>query len=219
MPTENKSSNCKAFLSQLSRYADGDLGPAESEESKHHLDACPKCAAALESHKTMILLLESSKEIEPPWDLDVKVLEAIGFGGARTQLRGYRISPPVVWAASVAAMVLLGAGGLAVRSGISRFVTILFGPAGVLSTEEMAGLASKITGYLLTVWDGLISSLETFQPLARSFGLVSDAAKSNPAVIGTVLATLALVLLFLRIITNGKRSRVTSRERSPHVGD
>ena len=219
MQTENKHSDCKTFLERLSRYADGDLGPAESEESKRHLDACPKCAAALESHKTMILLLESSKEVEPPWDLDVKVLEAVGFGGARTQLRGYRVSPPVVWAASVAAMVLLGAGGLAVRSGIARFLTIVFGPAGVLSTEEMAGLASKITGYLLTVWDGFIASLEAFQPLARSFGLVSDAAKGNPVVIGTIVATLALVLLFFRIMTKGKRSRASSRERSSHAGN
>jgi hypothetical protein len=219
MPTDDRHPNCKTFLDRLSRYADGDLGPAESEESRLHLDACPKCAAALESHKTMILLLESSKEVEAPWDLDVKVLEAIGFGGARTQLRGYRVSPPVVWAASVAAMVLLGAGGLAVRSGISRFITIVFGPAGVLSTEEMAGLASKLTGYLLTVWDGLIASAETFQPLLRSFGLVSDAARGNPVVIGTILATLALVLLFFRIIAKGKRSRAVTRERSPHVGN
>lgn len=219
MPTKNKSSNCKTFLDRLSRYADGDLAPAENEESKRHLDSCPRCAAALESHKTMILLLESSKEIEPPWDLDVRVLEAIGFGGARTQLRGYRVSPPVVWAASVAAMILLGAGGLAVRSGIARFLTIVFGPAGVLSTHEMAGLASKITGYLLTVWDGFAASFGTFAPLARSFGLVSDAAKSNPVVIGTVLTTIALVLLFFRVITKGKRSRVASRERSSHVGN
>jgi len=219
MPTDDRHSNCKTFLDRLSRYADGDLGPAESEESMLHLDTCPKCAAALESHKTMILLLESSKEVEAPWDLDVKVLEAIGFGGARTQLRGYRVSPPVVWAASVAAMVLLGAGGLAVRSGISRFFTIVFGPAGVLSTEEMAGLASKMTGYLLTVWDGLIASAETFQPLLRSFGLVADAARGNPVVIGTIVATAALVLLFFRIIAKGKRSRAVTRERSSHVGN
>jgi anti-sigma factor (TIGR02949 family) len=219
MQTENRHSDCKTFLDRLSRYADGDLGPAESKESRRHLDACPKCAAALEAHKTMILLLESSKEVEAPWDLDVKVLEAIGFGGARTQLRGYRVSPPVVWAASVAAMVLLGAGGLAVRSGIARFLTIVFGPAGVLSTGEMAGLASKITGYLLTVWDGFIAGLEAFQPLARSFGMVSDAAKGNPVVIGTIVATLALVLLFFRIMTKGKRSRATSSERSHHAGN
>jgi hypothetical protein len=219
MPTENRPPKCKTFLDRLSRYADGDLGHAETEESKRHLDACPKCAVALESHKTMILLLESSKEVEAPWDLDVKVLEAVGFGGARTQLRGYRVSPPVVWAACVAAMVLLGAGGLAVRSGIARFLTIVFGPAGVLSTEEMAGLASKMTGYLLTVWDGLISGLGTFQPLLRSFGLVSDAAKGNPVVIGTIVATLALVFLFFRIMAQGRRSRAVTRERSPHVGN
>jgi len=219
MPTEKMPTDCRTFLDRLSRYADGDLGHAEEDDSKRHLDACPKCAAALESHKTMILLLESSKEVEAPWDLDVKVLEAVGFGGARTQLRGYRVSPPVVWAASVAAMVLLGAGGLALRSGIVRFLTIVFGPAGVLSTEEMAGLASKITGYLLTVWDGVIASLETFQPLLRSLRLVSEAAVGNPVVMGTMIATLALVLLFIRIMTRGKRSRAVSRGRSTHAGD
>ncbi len=213
MAARETPSECRAFAKRLSRYADGDLTVAEAEESRLHLESCPNCAARFEAHKRMILLLESSREVEAPWDLDLKVLEAIGFGGARTQLRGYRVSPPLVWAASVAAMILVGAGGLALRSGVARVISALFGPAGVLSTEEMAGLASKITRSLVMIWDGILSGLSVFQPLFRSLGAVSDAAWDNPVVMGTMAGTVVLVLMFFRIMTKGRRSRAVMRKR------
>lgn len=218
MAARETPSECRVFAKRLSRYADGDLIPAEAEESKLHLESCSTCAARFEAHKRMILLLESSREVEAPWDLDLKVLEAIGFGGARTQLRGYRVSPPLVWAASVAAMILVGAGGLALRSGVARVISALFGPAGVLSTEEMAGLASKITRSLVMIWDGILSGLSVFQPLFRSLGAVSDAAWDNPVVIGTMAGTVVLVLMFFRIMTKGRRSRAVMRERRDDAG-
>lgn len=217
MPATDGPHSCSTFLKRLSRYADGELSPRDAEESKLHVESCPRCAARFETHKRMILLLESAKEVEPPWDLDLKVLEVIGFGGARTQLRGHRVSPAVVWAASVAAMVLLGAGGLVLRSGVARVLSILFGPSGVLSTEEMAGLASKITRYFVTIWDGLAASFGTLHTLFRSMGAITDAAWGNPVVMGTVAVTAALVFLFIRIMTQGKRSRAVSKERRSHV--
>jgi hypothetical protein len=217
MPAKDGPQACSIFAERLSRYADGELGPGEAEESRLHAEACPKCAARLEAHKRMILLLESSKEVEPPWDLDLKVLEAIGFGGARTQLRGHSVSPAVVWAASVVAMILVGAGGLVLRSGVARALSILFGPSGILSTQEMAGLTSKITRYFLTVWDGLAAGIGTLHTLLRSMGAVTEAAWGNPLAMGTVAATAALVFLFIRIVTQGKRSRAVSKERRSHV--
>jgi hypothetical protein len=217
MATENRPLECKEFSRRLSRYADGDLSPVVAGESKRHLEGCPGCRAMLESHKRMILLLESSREVEAPWDLDLKVLEAIGFGGVRTQLRGYRVSPPAVWAASVAAMILLGAGGLAVRSGIARLLSLLVGPSGSLSAGEMGSLASKLTGYLVTIWEGFLAGLGTLQPLARSLGAVSDAAMGSPLAITFIVGTLAFVLVFFRVVVSEKRSRVITTERSPHA--
>jgi hypothetical protein len=217
MPAKDAPNSCSVFEKRLSRYADGDLGPHEGEESRLHVEACPKCAARLEAHRRMILLLESTKEVEAPWDLDLKVLEAIGFGGARTQLRGHSVSPAVVWAAGVAAMILVGAGGLVLRSGVARVLSILFGPSGILSTQEMAGLASKITRYLVTVWDGLAAGIGTLHTLLRSMGAITDAAWGNPLAMGTVAGTAALVFLFIRIMAQGKRSRAVSKGRRSHV--
>ena len=218
MPAKERPKDCSVFAKRLSRYADGDLGPVEAEESGLHIKSCPNCAAKFEAHRKMILLLDSSKEVEAPWDLDLKVLEAIGFGGARTQLRGRSVSPSLVWAAGVAAIVLVGAGGLVLRDGVAAVMSTLFGPSGLLSSEEMAGLASTITRYFVTIWDSLTAGLSTLRPLFRSAGAVSDAAWGSPAVMGAIIGTLAFVLVFLRIITNGKRSRVTSNERRTHVG-
>jgi hypothetical protein len=208
MSADERHTNCEIFFGRLSRYADGDLSPRESEESRLHVDVCPRCQAAFESHKKLILMLESSKELEPPWDLDFKVLEAVGFGGARTQLRGYRVSPPLVWAATVVGLIGLGLGGWVLGQGIARLASVIFGPSGVLSTEVMAGLASKLTRHLVTIWDGLLAGTGMFEPLGRSLGAVSDAAKGNPIVIGTLLGTLALVLIFFRLMT---------KERSSHA--
>ncbi len=218
MPGRGLSSECGKFSKRLSRYADGDLSPAEAEESGLHVESCPLCAARLEAHKKMILLLESSKDVEAPWDLDLKVLEAVGFGGARTQLRGHRVSPPLIWAASVAAMILVGAGGLALRDGAARMFSIIFGPSGAVSTEEVAGLTGKVTRYFVTVWDGLVAGLGTLQPLFRSLGAVSDAAWGNPVAMGAIVGTLALVLLFFRLMARGKTSCAEGKERGNHVG-
>jgi hypothetical protein len=163
---------------------------------------------AYETHKQLILLLESSKDKEPPWDLDFKVLEAVGFGGARTQLRGYHVSPPLVWAATFVGLIGLGLGGWVMGKGVTRLASSIFGPSGSLSTEAMADLAGKLTRHLVTIWDGLLMGLGSFEPLGRSLGAVSDAAKGNPLVIGASLGTLALVLLFFRLMT---------KERSSHV--
>ena len=208
MSAEREQLDCRAFLRRLSRFADGDVTPEQSEQSGRHMDVCPRCKAAYEAHERLILLLESSKDKEPPWDLDFKVLEAVGFGGARTQLRGHRVSPPLVWAATALGLVLIGAVGLVVGRGVVRLGSSLFGPSGSLSAEEMAGLTSKLTRYLVTVWEGLLAGLGTLEPLSRSLGAVSDAARGNPAAIGTCLGTLALVVLFFRIMMKERRSHV-----------
>lgn len=206
MPGEDRHSDCGLFLRRLSRYADGDLSPEEREESELHMESCPRCRVAYESHRKLILLLESPREKEPPWDLDFKVLEAVGFGGARTQLRGSRVSPPLVWAATVVGLIGLGKGFWVIGKGAARVGSLIFGPSGSLSAENMAALAGKLTRYLVTIWDGLLAGLGTLEPLWRSLGAVSDAAKSNPLAIGTILTTLALVLLFFRLVTKGRNS-------------
>lgn len=208
MSAENGQLDCRTFLGRLSRFADGDVTPEESEQSSCHMNVCPRCQAAFEAHERLILLLESSKEKEPPWDLDFKVLEAVGFGGARTQLRGYRVSPPLVWAATALGLVVVGWVGLMVGRGVVRLAASLFGPSGSLSAEEMAGLTSRLTRYLVTVWESLAAGLGGLEPLGRSLGAVSDAAKGNPAAIGTCLGTLALVVLFFRIMMKERRSHV-----------
>lgn len=208
MSADDRRLNCKAFIGRLSRYADGDLAPEEGEECRLHIEVCPRCRAAYETHKRLILMLESSRDREPPWDLDFKVLEAVGFGGARTQLRGSRVSPPLVWAATFVGLIGLGIGGWVVGHGAVRLVSAVFGPSGSLSTEVMAGLAGKLMRYLVTIWDGFLAGLGTFEPLGRSLGAVSTAAKGNPLVIGALLGTLALVLVFFKLMT---------KERSSHV--
>jgi len=209
MPGEKGHIDCGLFLRRLSRYADGDLPPEDAEMSGLHMESCPRCRAVYESHRKLILLLESPREKEPPWDLDFKVLEAVGFGGARTQLRGSRVSPPLVWAATVVGLIGLGMGCWVIGKGAARVASLIFGPSGSLSAENMAALAGKLTRYLVTIWDGVVAGLGTLEPLWRSLGAVSSAAKGNPLAIGTILTTLVLVLLFFRLVTKERNSHAT----------
>jgi anti-sigma factor RsiW len=208
MPANDGHTACRSFVDRLGSYADGDLTERENQEFRLHLETCPRCRSAYESHEKMILLLESTREKDPPWDLDFKVLQAVGFGGVRTQLRGYRVSPPLVWAATVVGLIGLGFGGWVLGRGVVKIASAIFGPSGSLSAGDMAALASKLTRYLVTVWDSVLAGLRTLEALVRSLGAVSNAAKDNPAVIGAALGTLALVLLFFRLMTRERSSRV-----------
>jgi len=217
MQSDKKAEKCREFSKLVSQYAEGDLPPSEAAEWREHVEGCRVCAAKVEAHTKMVLLLESAKDAEPPWDLELRVLEALGFGGAREQLRGQRVPPPLVWAAVVAAMILAGVGGLAAKDYIARGVSLLFGQAAALSSGEAAGLAGRITGYLVTVWDGILSGLATLAPLARNVRPVLDAAGASPEVIGGAVMTAVLLFVFFRTIVRDGKSQVAAQERRNDV--
>jgi anti-sigma factor RsiW len=98
---------------QAQRLLDGLLRDGEAGEVAAHLDACPDCAALVESYQALSLALEQLPSPELPADFTAGVLERVEVA-ERAAARERRAAAAVLAAAAAglaAALVLGGIGG------------------------------------------------------------------------------------------------------------
>ena len=71
---------CKDLIESLVDYLEGDLATADRDRVGGHLEACPKCAAYLDSYRKVIaasrLAAETTEEASPP-DLQSRLVDAL----------------------------------------------------------------------------------------------------------------------------------------------
>lgn len=61
----------------LSAYAGGDLEPPECRRIEMHLAACPACRAELDNLQTLLRVLRSTPEVEPPPWMTARIMAAL----------------------------------------------------------------------------------------------------------------------------------------------
>lgn len=69
--------SCKQYSDLLMRYFDKDLNDIEAVKLKQHLKACRECSEEFVSLSEIFSFVESDITLEPPEDLEAKVMDKI----------------------------------------------------------------------------------------------------------------------------------------------
>ncbi len=97
---------------QAQRLLDGLLRDGEADEVAAHLDACPECAALVDSYQALSLALEELPVPELPADFTAGVLERVELT-ERAAARERRAAVAVLGAAAAGLVAALVLGGIA----------------------------------------------------------------------------------------------------------
>lgn len=89
--------NCKTVQARLSAYVDAELTGHEMLELRRHLDACEGCRAEERAERALKSMLGDAPAVEPPADLELRLLRALDAEPKRTPARPL-LRPAIVYA-------------------------------------------------------------------------------------------------------------------------
>ena len=100
---------CRDIEIELAAYTGGELGPAEHELVRGHLDGCAECRAELAREMNLRETLGTLPTADVPADLDVRIRAAIQSAGNGLPSRRYRhrLAAALTVAAACLALALI----------------------------------------------------------------------------------------------------------------
>lgn len=100
--------NCQEFLEQMHPYFDGELDVLRSREMEQHLRDCPRCAALLESQRSLRKALDpQALRVDAPPALRAKIRASLQSRTPRAARAAFRFRFWLSWAIPAAALVAL----------------------------------------------------------------------------------------------------------------
>lgn len=110
---------CNGNKLLISQLIDGELSPEEERQLRDHMDHCPACRAYYDE---LSFISGHMDDIDFPDDLHASIMSAVeqSRGGGKKPLCFRRKTPPVIGAVAAAIMIVF-AGVIGVKSGIISF--------------------------------------------------------------------------------------------------
>jgi len=69
--------NCRAVITEISNYLDGDLPPALCHELEQHLSECKECELVVSQTKATVELYCDAEIVELPEDVKLRLHQAL----------------------------------------------------------------------------------------------------------------------------------------------